>query len=79
MCDSPSRALLEEEATVRFSKAHPESNSSAGSQAPVRPKTSGTHVSGEPIETGPVFIRRSDAEASCRTHTICYRHLTHAA
>ena len=38
-----------EEATVRCAKARPGSNSSAGSQAPVRSKASGPHASEQPI------------------------------
>src|SRR4030095_10513277 len=36
-----------EEATVRCAKARPGSNSSSGSQAPVRSKTSGPHASAQ--------------------------------
>ena len=59
-----------EEATVRCAKARPGSNSSAGSKAPVRLKTSGPHVLASLFEFDPVFIDRCDAEATCRTHPI---------
>ena len=57
-----------EEATVRCAKARPGSNSSAGSKAPVRLKTSGPHVLASLFKFDPVFIDRCDAEATCRTH-----------
>src|SRR5258707_8405627 len=47
-----------EEATVRCAKARPGSNSSTGSQAPVRSKTSGPHASHSILPTDPVFINR---------------------
>jgi hypothetical protein len=59
-----------EEATVRCAEAHPGSNSSAGSKAPVRLKTSGPHVLASLVKLDPVFIGRCDAEATCRTHPI---------
>jgi len=51
-----------EEATIRCAKARPGSNSSAGSKAPVRPKTSGPHVLASIVKSDPVFIGRCDAE-----------------
>src|SRR5579864_8367791 len=59
-----------EEATVRCAKARPGSDSSAGSKAPVRLKTSGPHVLAEHSYIDPVFIRCRAAEATCRTHPI---------
>src|SRR5579864_4763686 len=50
-----------EEATVRCAKARPGSNSSTGSQAPVRPKTSGPHASAQHTATELVFIDRCGA------------------
>lgn len=50
-----------EEATVRCAKAHPESNSSTGSKAPVRLTTSGPHAFAELSKLDPVFIDRCDA------------------
>ena len=50
-----------EEATVRCAKARPGSNSSSGSQAPVRSKTSGPHASAQHMPMLPVFISRCGA------------------
>src|SRR6476661_4060420 len=50
-----------EEATVRCAKARPGSNSSTGSQAPVRSKTSAPHASHSILPTDPVFIDRCGA------------------
>ena len=50
-----------EEATVRCAKARPGSNSSSGSQAPVRPKTSGPHASTQHTANASVFINRCGA------------------
>jgi hypothetical protein len=44
-----------EEATVRCAKARPGSNSSTGSQAPVRSKTSGPHASEQHTANGSRF------------------------
>src|SRR5438309_9386941 len=52
---------LHEEATIRCAKARPGSNSSTGSQAPVRSKTSGPHASAQHMPMLPVFISRCDA------------------
>src|SRR2546422_7056036 len=50
-----------EEATVRCAKARPGSNSSSGSQAPVRSKTSGPHALAQHMPMLPVFISRCGA------------------
>src|SRR5438045_9089654 len=50
-----------EEATVRCAKARPGSNSSSGSQAPVRSKTSGPHASAQHMPILHVYISRCGA------------------
>jgi hypothetical protein len=45
-----------EEATVRCAKARPGSNSSSGSQAPVRSKNSGSHASAQHTATVPFSL-----------------------
>jgi hypothetical protein len=53
-----------EEATVRCAEARPGSNSSAGSKAPVRPKTSESHVLEQHIfKSDHVFMGRCVALA----------------
>jgi hypothetical protein len=51
-----------EEATVRCAEARPGSNSSAGSKAPVRLKTSGPHV-GQSIVKSDTHLGRAHAAA----------------
>src|SRR6516162_7346071 len=59
----PRLLSLHKEATVRCAKARPGSNSSSGSQAPVRPKTSGPHASAQHMPPNSVFIGRCGALA----------------
>src|SRR5437879_3472925 len=64
-----------EEATFRCAKARPGSNSSTGSQAPVRSKTSGPHASPQHTANRSRFHRSLWRCAPCRTHPICFRQL----
>src|SRR5262252_8121278 len=57
-----------EEATVRCAKARPGSNSSSGSQAPVRSKTSGPHASAQHTADAFRFHQSLWRWAPCRTH-----------
>src|SRR5215469_1543262 len=59
-----------EEATVRCAKARPGSNSSSGSQAPVRSKTSGPHASAQHTADASRFHQSLWRWAPCRTHPI---------
>src|ERR1700747_2366075 len=59
-----------EEATVRCAKARPGPNSSSGSQAPVRSKTSGPHVSAQHTANASRFHPSLWRWAPCRTHPI---------
>src|SRR5215472_15311765 len=59
-----------EEATVRGAKARPAPNSSSGSQAPVRSKTSGPHASAQHTANASRFHYSLWRWAPCRTHPI---------
>src|SRR5215467_470830 len=59
-----------EEATVRCAKARPGSNSSSGSRAPVRSKTSGPHASAQHTADAFRFHQSLWRWAPCRTHPI---------
>src|SRR5215831_1114308 len=62
-----------EEATVRCAKARPGPNSSSGSQAPVRSKTSGPHASAQHTANASRFHYSLWRWAPCRTHPISER------